>query len=443
MSNEQRADVVVIGGGPGGSMAAGHLALEHRHVVLLEREQLPRPAVGESLIPHIWRYIDSLGATKAIEEAAFVEKAGGLSLWGDTLRRLRFSDFGHTRKALHVERDVFDKILIDRCRALGVDVRERCRVTQVHGLDGDGDVRVIYQDPADETREVRCRHLIDASGQSAVVAQQIGARVFDQALRFSAFWGYFEGGRYLTYDGAVHPIADLRQTPPATLVSTIGDNGWVWHIALRDRVSIGLILPHDRLGEIKASNPEQREQKFQDIVSKTALVGDLLEGATFRPGSLRGIRDYAYKPNRMAIGKALLAGDAAAFVDPINSAGVVFSMYAGTMAAIAINSSLHNPPRASFYGQLFESQYKSRLALFRLLAIPDAKNVLSPSEIEMARQAISSSSSDERLLAMWQATLSNRPEAMDDVLQVLGQSERPTPRELSLDLIMERLGSPW
>ena len=71
MTVAEKCDVVVIGGGPGGSLAATYLSQAGYHVVLLEKQKHPRNTVGESLIPDFWKYCDHAKVTEKIlaEEA--------------------------------------------------------------------------------------------------------------------------------------------------------------------------------------------------------------------------------------------------------------------------------------------------------------------------------------------------------------------------------------
>ena len=47
----ETTDIVIIGAGPAGAVAAGLLRKQGRKVVILEREQFPRFSIGESLLP--------------------------------------------------------------------------------------------------------------------------------------------------------------------------------------------------------------------------------------------------------------------------------------------------------------------------------------------------------------------------------------------------------
>lgn len=407
--------MVVIGGGPAGCMAASCLAKAGFSTVLLEKARHPRPNVGESLIPHFWKYTDLMGVSKAIEEDGFVKKGGGLALWRGTMRQLRFSDFGYDRPALHAERDRFDHLLLQQTRANGAQVFEETTVT---GLDADLNAPVVrYQTKGSADGHVRAAYVVDASGQSAVLALQLGIREYDPDIRFLSLWGYYKGGRYVDIDGEVHPFASRHEHRPATFTSSIDDWGWVWHIVMRDKVSVGVILSPERLKAFKAVR-DTPEAKFQGLVAEAPVVGDLLREAEFE-GEMYGIKDYAYKPVQLAVGNCYLAGDAAAFVDPINSAGVVFGMYAGFASAWSIAESFRNRSRSDDYRRRYCKLYGDRLALFRLLALPpDAKGV--DQAIEEAGDVVTMTSTTELQLMLLTTIQNIRSEGITKVLDRYG-----------------------
>src|ERR1041384_2743781 len=81
-----KADVVVIGGGPARTTAGNLLAQKGYEVVLLDKARHPRLVVGESVLPHVWKYIDLAGARADIEKANFIAKSGGTAIWRGTIR---------------------------------------------------------------------------------------------------------------------------------------------------------------------------------------------------------------------------------------------------------------------------------------------------------------------------------------------------------------------
>ena len=63
-------DVIVIGGGPGGSSVSSYLAKAGKKVLLLEKEVFPRFHIGESLLPYSMPVFDRLGIREELDRTA-------------------------------------------------------------------------------------------------------------------------------------------------------------------------------------------------------------------------------------------------------------------------------------------------------------------------------------------------------------------------------------
>jgi flavin-dependent dehydrogenase len=401
------ADVVVIGGGPAGSSAANLLAKSGYDVVLIDKTTHPRLTVGESLLPHFWKYLDALGAADDIANAGFIKKSGGTAVWRGHVRQMRLMDFGYSRPPLHVERGEFDHILLNAAARRGVKVFERVVARSVEALEG-SERRVLYGNLAtEEEGEIRCRFVIDGSGQSGVIANQFGFREFDRDLRFMSVWGYFTGGEYVAQQGLVCPFEERRDTAPTTVQEGIGDWGWAWHITQKESTSVGLVLPPSQQAAFKASG-ENLEERFLEGCRQAPVVGALLRDATFEPGSLHAIRDFAYHPSQLAGDGWFLVGDAAAFVDPINSAGVLTALYSGAAAAQCVEASLRNASRKDYYARVYSTLVRQRLTLFRLSALPEGHNSY-PEDYPIALEAARLDSAVEQELLMVQTRITDRP----------------------------------
>ena len=386
-------DVVIIGGGPAGSLAATYLSQKGYHVVLLEKQKHPRYAVGESLLPDFWKYCDAAGVSEQLLAEGFIQKAGGSVDWQGAMHRLSFKDFGYTRPALHVERDRFDQILLTHARNCGVQVFEEVAV--IDAIFGNPEQVVVnyrlLREQAENgpTAQISCRYVVDASGQNAVIGRQLGVRVIDEAFRFMSVWGYFTNSSYLAADGAIYPASSVQTVPPTTYVSALpqGDGwAWMWHIMLRESTSIGLVLP---IAWLKATKLPQEnwESWYLRQCAAIPLLQRLLQPARFCPDSVRLVRDYSYRTSQVAGPGFFLIGDAAGFIDPIFSVGVVLGMYGAYIAAWSIDRCLQVPERRAEYQTIFTRQLQNRLELGRALALPYYQSA--PADQQKANEAIS------------------------------------------------------
>lgn len=366
-----QCDVLVVGGGPAGSSAATHLARAGIDAVLLEREAFPRNQVGESLIPHFWKFADLSGVSEKIAAAGFLEKAGGITVWNGQIRQILFSEFGYTRPGMHIERDAFDNLLLQHAQSCGAAAFTGVTAQSADFADNRR-VTVAYTDKRGGNTEagtIRCRYVVDASGYHALLARQFKTRQSIRSeLKFLSLWGYFENSRYVGADRQSHAPEDVRRVKPVTFVMSHRD-GWLWHIILRDKTSVGLVIHTDRT---KGMSREAREDYFQQTCRSLPYLKQLLAPpARFIDGSLQFRPDYSYYSTQICNENYYCIGDAAGFVDPIYSHGVQNALYNAAVAALAIQESLKNERHRARYSQLCATRIQQFYGFSRALALGD------------------------------------------------------------------------
>lgn len=321
-------EVVVCGGGPAGSTAATFLARAGFSVALFERERFPRFHIGESLLPWNVPLFRRLGVLEKLETAAPQVKYGArfYHQGTDRTRLVRFANAfdGAPPSAFQVKRAEFDALLLDHARASGARVSEGIRVEEVL-FDGERAVGVRVGAPAGEgTREVRAKAVVDATGRDALMSRRLGGRRKDPALDRSAAFAHFSGFRR----------AEGPEGGDIVVVTTV--DGWWWLIPFSDgTVSVGVVMPSSRF----ARRDGTVEALFEARVAATPEVRSLLEGNR-RTGEVRAIPDYSYRTPRTSGDGFCLVGDAACFLDPVFSSGVLLAMSSGEMAAEAIGQAL-------------------------------------------------------------------------------------------------------
>lgn len=412
-----RCDVLVIGGGPAGAAAATQLAQAGLDTVLLEKTRHPRPQVGESLIPHVWKFTDKLGVSEKLRAEGFIEKSGGIVVWDGRIRHFRFATFGFGQPALHVERDRFDEILLRHAESEGAGVWEQVMVRAVEGAPP-GPMRVRYEDrrggrPAEGV--IEARFVVDASGQTGVIAAAANARRRVGADgKYLGVWGYFRNSKYLAADRLTYEAADVRRVKPVTFISSFG-GGWAWHIPLREVTSVGLVL---NTAETRGLGRREHERYFLDTCRSLPYVSELLAEAEYVSDSVTFRPDYSYYSERLCGPGFACAGDAGSFVDPIFSQGVSFALYTGCLAAWTAKSSLANRSRAPFYSEVFRNRSLEIYGFARLLAFGDfGGDGVDP---EAVRRLVVSMPRHELELSLTVSTLMERPANLQRMLVEAG-----------------------
>jgi len=312
-------DVIVIGGGPAGSTASTILAQRGRSVLLLERERFPRFQIGESMLPYSNDIFRRLGVYDKLVDGGFWPKYGGAFVTADgkahTVFRFDENLDPPYKRSFQVERAKFDQLLLDNSRQHGVDVREETTVSSVDLTDGS---RVVVETGNGARHEGR--FVIDASGHGALLAHATGRRTAVNSLKKVAFFAHYKNvvrgeGR----DGCNIVIVILR-------------NAWFWMIPLSaEKTSIGVVIEREHAMSAGLTPEEMLERT---IVS-TPYVAERMMNAE-RLTHVYARKDFSYRVSQLVGENFALAGDAAGFLDPIFSTGVMIALTSASRVADAV-----------------------------------------------------------------------------------------------------------
>src|SRR5919198_4445389 len=190
------ADVVVIGGGPAGATTSTLLAQHGCRVVLFEREHFPRFHIGESLIPETYWVFRRLKMLDKMKASPFVKKYSVqfVSASGKVSAPFYFHDNKphECSQTWQVIRSQFDLMMLQNAQEQGVEVHQPARVLDVL-FDGGRAAGVRVQEEDGTQEEVRAKVVVDASGQSTMLQNRFGLRLWDPVLNKGAVWTYWEG----------------------------------------------------------------------------------------------------------------------------------------------------------------------------------------------------------------------------------------------------------
>ncbi len=337
-ANPQNAfDVAIIGGGPAGS-TLGTLLRKYdpeKRVVILEKERFPRDHIGESQLPAIAAVLQEMGVWEKIEAANFPVKIGATYTWGKTVEPWVFQfvptdlvpadvprpgkyEGWRVQTAFQVDRAIYDKVLLDHTRTMGVDVREETPVSEIM-LDGD---RVTGLRLA-SGEVITAKHYVDASGNAAILRRRMGVECdIPTALKNVAFWDYWECDDWAKESDVKATRVHIRSVP----------FGWLWFIRLSPtRTSIGLVCP----GEYYKKSGKRPEQIYHEAVQAEKTIAAKVANAKSR-GKVEGTTDWSFVVTRTAGENWWLVGETAGFADPILAAGLTITHAGGRELAYTI-----------------------------------------------------------------------------------------------------------
>jgi flavin-dependent dehydrogenase len=351
-------DFAVAGGGPAGSSAAISLGQRGHSVVLFERETFPRFHIGESLLSTANDAFAALGVTKQIEAASFPAKWGA-HLFTHDGQSGRYVDFTCVREVTRPQtyqvcRQEFDRILLERAREVGVDVREACNVITCEFAPDAAILDVASRGDA-ATRRVRVRALVDATGRGGLIARKFNLRSEEPRLANIAIYSHYTN------------VPRLKGPRPDDIrLVARNDAGWFWLIPIsKELTSVGVVLPKALYHRLANGSPEET---LNSTIFDTPIVAELMREAR-REWPVRVERDFSYCASAYAGHRWILAGDAGSFLDPVFSTGVSIAMESGIEAAAELHRALARNDFSASSFAAFSRRQRKRFETFRRFVV--------------------------------------------------------------------------
>lgn len=341
-------DIGIIGGGPAGSTMASYLAKAGLRCVVFESEIFPRPHVGESLIPATTPVLADIGALAKVDGGDLARKGefprkygaawtsavtGEIPTLGYQLSHgFRSADIQFNLReqpgvsqdyTYHVDRGLFDQLLLQHAESLGAKVYEGVRIRRVE-LE-DTPPRVVFTMGRREV-SVPVGMVVDASGRQTFLGRQLRLKVPDPVFNQYAIHTWFEG-----LDRSALSV-DQEQSGYIFIHFLPVTDTWVWQIPITETVtSVGVVTQKKHFA---AAGSDWETFFWQYLSSRPDLYEQLRRAERIRPFKPEG--DYSYGMRQVCGDNWLLVGDAARFVDPIFSSGVSVAMNSARIASYDI-----------------------------------------------------------------------------------------------------------
>ena len=316
--NTEKVDVLVIGAGPAGTVAASIINKAGFKVKIVEKLKFPRFVIGESLLPRCMEALTEAGFVEAVKAAGFQEKFGAKFVKNGKICDYLFADqftpgWNWTWQA---PREEFDKILADRVEKMGVPVSYETTVTGIE-FNGSDSIATV-EDIEGNKSQIEARFIVDGSGYGRVIPRLFNLDKPSSLVPRKTLFTH---------------VADTKRSmddEPNRITIIVHQKGiWVWVIPFSNgNTSVGFVGDPEFFKQQQGNNEEQLRAL---IATEPYLSGRLKDvEMIFEP---RVLESWSASSSTFYGDGFVLTGNVTEFLDPVFSSGVTLATVSSQLAA--------------------------------------------------------------------------------------------------------------
>ncbi|MFA0148657.1 NAD(P)/FAD-dependent oxidoreductase [Vibrio lentus] len=324
--------VVIIGAGPSGSIAASLLHKKGIDVRVIEKSLFPRFSIGESLLPACMEVIEQAGMSEAVADANFQFKDGAAFRKNGVYTAFNFEDkfSAGPGTTFQVQRGAFDKVLADTAEAQGVAIDYQHELMSINFTEDSTILDVQVLDG--ERYQLEAQYVLDGSGFGRVLPKMLDLEEPSSLPPRKAIFTHINDHISATETG-------LEYDRNKILISVHPTNPdvWYWLIPFSNGVSSFGIVGEPKFFE---SYPEDKIAAIKQLATEEPGLAEILANAEY-PNPAGEIGGYSANVKHLATDKYALLGNAGEFLDPVFSSGVTIAMKSAQFAVECVEKQLN------------------------------------------------------------------------------------------------------